>query len=74
MRWHEYLAGIRRGYRFPHDHDYALLHYKTHARQARQTAFYRSIHMRHFSRLKNSLVKRLPWRAETQWVSAEVPI
>jgi hypothetical protein len=74
MRFNEYLAGVRRGYRFPHSRDYALLHCKTEGRQARQWIFYRSIRMRHFSRLKNSVLKRLPWRTETEWVSAEVPV
>jgi glycosyltransferase involved in cell wall biosynthesis len=74
MRLNEYLAGVRRGYRFPHTLDYALLHCKTQGRQARQRVFYRSIQMRHLSRMKNSLRKRLPWRRETQWISADVPI
>jgi glycosyltransferase involved in cell wall biosynthesis len=74
MRLNEYLTGVRRGYRFPHTFDYALLHCKTRARQTHQRAFYRSIRMRHFSRLKNSLVKRLPWRKDTHWVSADAPI
>jgi glycosyltransferase involved in cell wall biosynthesis len=74
MRLHEYLTGVRRGYRFPHTLDYALLHCKTQERQARQRVFYRSIRMRHLSRMKNSLLKRLPWRRDTEWVSADVPI
>jgi glycosyltransferase involved in cell wall biosynthesis len=74
MRLNEYLAGVRRGYRFPHSRDYALLHCKTQARQDRQWVFYRSIRMRHFSRMKNSVLKRLPWRTKTQWVAAEPPI
>jgi glycosyltransferase involved in cell wall biosynthesis len=74
MRLNEYLIGVRRGYRFPHRLDYALLHCKTQGRQVRQRAFYRSIHMRHLSRMQNSLAKRLPWRRQTQWISADVPI
>jgi hypothetical protein len=74
MRLNEYLIGIRRGYRFPHSLDYALLHCKTHGRQARQRVFYRSMHMRHVSRIKNSILKRLPWRQPTEWISADVPI
>ena len=74
MRLNEYLTGVRRGYRFPHTLDYALLHCKTEGRQARQRVFYRSIHMRHWSRMKNSALKRLPWRTQTQWVEAEPPI
>jgi glycosyltransferase involved in cell wall biosynthesis len=74
MRLNEYLTGIRRGYRFPHTLDYALLHVKTRERQVRQRVFYRSVHMRHLSRLRNSIFKRLPWRRETEWVAAEAPI
>jgi glycosyltransferase involved in cell wall biosynthesis len=74
LRLNEYLTGVRRGYRFPHTLDYALLQCKTQRRQTSQRAFYRSIRMRHVSRMKNSLLKRLPWRTRTQWVSAEVPI
>jgi len=74
MRLNEYLTGVRRGYRFPHTFEYALLHCKTKARQTHQRAFYRSIRMRHLSRMKNSLLKRLPWRRRTQWVAADVPI
>ena len=74
MRLHEYPIGVRRGYRFPHDLAYALLHFKTRERQARQRAFYRSIRMRHVSRIRNSIIKRLPWRKDTEWVSQPVPI
>jgi glycosyltransferase involved in cell wall biosynthesis len=74
MRLNEYLTGVRRGYRFPHTLDHALLHCKTQARQDRQWVFYRSIRMRHWSRIKNSIFKRLPWRTKTQWVEAEAPI
>jgi glycosyltransferase involved in cell wall biosynthesis len=74
MRLNEYLTGVRRGYRFPHTLDYALLHCKTRARQTHQRTFYRSIRMRHWSRIKNSIFKRLPWRTKTQWVEAEAPI
>ncbi len=74
MRLNEYLTGVRRGYRFPHSLDYALLHCKTQRRQVRQRVFYRSIRMRHLSRMKNSLLKRLPWRPRTQWVAADAPI
>ncbi len=74
MRFNEYLTSVRRGYRFPHTLDYALLHCKTQRRQARQWVFYHSIRMRHLSRMKNSVLKRLPWRTRTQWVSADVPI
>jgi glycosyltransferase involved in cell wall biosynthesis len=58
LRLNEYLTGVRRGYRFPHTLDYALLHCKTQRRQTSQRAFYRSIRMRHVSRMKNSLLKR----------------
>jgi glycosyltransferase involved in cell wall biosynthesis len=74
MRLNEYLTGVQRGYRFPHSLDYALLHCKTQARQDRQWVFYRSIRMRHWSRIKNSIFKRIPWRTKTQWVEAEAPI
>lgn len=74
LRLNEYLTGIRRGYRFPHTADYALLHCKTKARLARQRVFYRSVHIRHLSRVRNSIVKRLPWRHETEWIAAEAPI
>ncbi len=74
MRLDEYPAGVRRAYRFPHDLAYALLHFKTRERQARQRAFYRSIRTRHLSRIRNSIVKRLPWRQATEWVSQPVPI
>ena len=74
MRLNEYLTGVRRAYRFPHTLDYALLHCKTEARQSRQWVFYRSIRMRHLSRMKNSVLKRLPWRTRTKWISAEPPI
>src|SRR5436309_77058 len=39
LRFNEYLTGVRRGYRFPHTLDCALLHCKTHGRQARQWVF-----------------------------------
>jgi glycosyltransferase involved in cell wall biosynthesis len=74
MRLNEYLVGIRRGYRFPWTRDYALLHCKTRGRQARQLVFYRSVHLRHLSRVKNSILKRLPWRRKTEWISADVPV
>jgi glycosyltransferase involved in cell wall biosynthesis len=74
MRANEYLTGVRRGYRFPHTLDYALLHCKTRQRQARQQVFYRSIRMRHLSRMRNSIIKRLPWRQPTEWVSLSLPI
>ena len=74
MRLNEDLTGVRRGFRFPHTPEYALLHCKTQARQSRQWVFYRSIRMRHLSRMKNSVLKRLPWRTRTQWISAEAPI
>jgi glycosyltransferase involved in cell wall biosynthesis len=74
LRLNEYLIGIRRGYRFPHTPDYALLHAKTKRRQERQRVFYRSVHMRHLSRMRNSVLKRLPWRRETEWITAEPPI
>ena len=80
LRLNEVLLGVRRGYRFPHSLDYALLHCKTRQRQARQRAFYRSIRLRHLSRVVNSIAKRLPWRTETrwreetEWVTAEAPI
>jgi glycosyltransferase involved in cell wall biosynthesis len=74
MRLNEYLDGIRRGYRFPRELNYALLHSKTKGRQQRQRVFYRSMHERHISRIKNSIVKRLPWRRDTVWIAAEVPI
>ena len=74
LRMHEYLTGVRRAYRFPHDLEYALLHCKTHERQAGQSAFYRSIWMRHPSRIKNSIVKRLPWHQQTEWVSSDLSL
>jgi glycosyltransferase involved in cell wall biosynthesis len=74
LRLHEHLTGIRRGYRFPHTRDYALLHCKTRARQARQRAFYRSLHMRHVTRAADSVRKRLPWRRVTEWVAADPPV
>jgi len=74
LRMHEYLSGVRRGYRFPRSLEYALLHCKTYERQARQFAFYRSVRMRHLSRMRNSVLKRLPWRQRTVWISSGVPI
>jgi glycosyltransferase involved in cell wall biosynthesis len=74
LRLNEYLTGIRRGYRFPHTMDWALLHVKTKTRQARQRVFYKSIQLRHVSRLINSVYKRLPWRRPTEWVALNPPI
>jgi hypothetical protein len=78
LKWalhlNEYLTGIRRGYRFPRTREYALMHCKTRQRQERQRVFYRSVHMRHFSRVANSIRKRLPWHSETDWVAARPPV
>lgn len=74
MRLNEYLTGMRRCYRFPHSTDYALLHPKTVQWGLQQRAFYKSIKMRHLSRMRNSIFKRLPWRRPIEWVAAEVPI
>jgi len=45
----------------------------TYERQSAQLAFYRSIHMRHLSRARNSILKRLPWQ-DTEWISQPVLI
>ena len=74
LRLDEYLADIRRGYRFPRIADYALLHPKTVQRGAERQAFYRSIRMRHLSRIRNAIAKRLPWRQRTEWIEAEAPV
>jgi hypothetical protein len=73
MRLNEYLTGIRRGYHFPHEPEFALLHPKTTAAASVGRAFYSSIRMRHLSRMRNSIYKRLPWRRPIEWVSAPVP-
>jgi glycosyltransferase involved in cell wall biosynthesis len=73
LRLNEYVVGIRRGYRFPHTMEWALLHVKTKARQARQRVFYKSIQSRHLSRMANSIYKRLPWRKPTQWLALTPP-
>ena len=72
-RLHEYVAGIRRGYHFPHELEFTLLHPKTKAKTTSGNLFYKSIRMRHLSRLKNSIYKRLPWRHPIEWVNASVP-
>jgi glycosyltransferase involved in cell wall biosynthesis len=74
MRLDEYLTGIRRGYKFPRGPDYALLHPKTVRSATAGQAFYRSIQMRHLSRMRNSVFKRLPWRQRTEWIEAPSPI
>src|SRR5215468_6962949 len=72
MRLNEYVTGIRRGYRFPRQTEFALLHPKTTADAKVGRTLYDSIRMRHFSRMKNSIYKRLPWRRQTEWVTAAV--
>jgi glycosyltransferase involved in cell wall biosynthesis len=74
MHLNEYLTGMRRCYRFPRLLDYALLHPKTVNSAAKQRLFYKSIKMRHVSRVKNSIFKRVPWRRRIEWIAADVPI
>ena len=74
LRLNEYLTNVRTAYRFPHTLDYALLHPKSLQRQKEQRVFYRSIRLRHVSRIKNSIYKRLPWRQATRWIVADTPV
>jgi glycosyltransferase involved in cell wall biosynthesis len=70
----EYLTGMRRCYRFPQDLRYALLHPKTVARADERRRFYDTLVVRRrLARMRNSIVKRLPWRQSIEWVTAAPP-
>jgi glycosyltransferase involved in cell wall biosynthesis len=73
LRVDEELAHIRRGYRFPRGAEYALLHCKTVKAAAEAQAFYRSIRLRHVSRIRKAIARHLPWRQRTEWLEVEAP-
>ncbi len=75
MSLNEYLTGMRRCFRFPSSSQYVLLHPKSITRGQQQRGFYRSFRWRRpISKLKNSIMKRVPWRPAIEWIDMKAPV